>query len=142
MELNDYIDAVLLNNPYAVQENLIQRGILQAGSYDPDTLKQVIVQTIRGAGGEEDRLYLLPDLLDVPLQPAGPYAEELAQVQYTSGNRAMIESLLPGRVACSTYGLSADWSQLLQKRITWSMAIRGLWLFVGLLFIIYFIRKI
>lgn len=133
--LNDYIDAVLLNNPIAVQERLHQLGILQAGSYDPDYLKQVIVH--RFQAGED---FFLSEVLDVPIELQGAQANELLDYQLATGNRSAIQSLLLNH----SFGASTamDWSGLLQTPLGWRNAFQILGLIIGLLFIIFLIRKI
>lgn len=137
--LNDYIDAVLLNNPAAVQERMYQLGILQEGSWDPDYLKQVIVRRFQDGKEVRENPFFLPEVLDVPVELNNPQADELLNYHLAKGNRAMVESLLLKNTLTDT---STDWNSILQTKIGWQSAFQIMGLVIGLLLIIFLIRKI
>ena len=90
--LNEYINAVLLNNPSAVAYNMMQLGVLQGEIQDPDVLKQSLIHHINTFG---DRGALtLVQALDVPVDYAGPAADQLTTYHTTEGNRAVLLALV------------------------------------------------
>lgn len=90
--LNEYINAVLLNNPRAVALNMQQLGVLQGESYDPELLKQGLYSHLQQNG--DYGLPTLLDALDVPVDYNGQAANELASYHTIKANRAVLESLL------------------------------------------------
>lgn len=90
--LNEYINAVLLNNPSAVAYNMMQLGVLQGEIQDPDVLKQSLIHHINTYG---DRGALtLVQALDVPVNYAGPAADQLTTYHAVEGNRAVLMALM------------------------------------------------
>ncbi len=90
--LNEYVNAVLLNNPRAVALNMQQLGVLQGESYDPEQLKQGLYSHLQKNG--DHGLPTLLDALDVPVDYNGQSANELASYHTIKANRAVLQSLL------------------------------------------------
>ena len=90
--LNEYINAVLLNNPSAVAYNMMQLGVLQGDVQDPEMLKQSLVDHL-STQGDRGALTLV-QALDVPVNYAGPAADQLSTYHAVKGNRAVLMSLV------------------------------------------------
>lgn len=76
-DLNAYIEAILLNNPAAVNQNLIQLGVLQGYVNSPEELYQVIYHQVQNY--PDDALPFLNQALQVPIDPYGHKGSELLQ---------------------------------------------------------------
>ena len=90
--LNEYINAVLLNNPSAVAYNMMQLGVLQGDVQDPEVLKQSLVHHLATHG--DNGALMLVQALDVPVNYAGPAADQLTTYHAVKANRAVLMSLV------------------------------------------------
>jgi len=88
MNLQDFISAILLNNPTAVAEKLQTRGILQEYLM-PDELYTVIIDAMSGMGDREAKAFLV-DVLSVPVDFYGENADFLT----ASSNRTTLQNLI------------------------------------------------
>ena len=90
-----FVNAVLLNNPSAVAYNMMQLGVLQGDTDDPDVLKQSLINHLSNKG--DQGVITLVQALDVPVNYAGPGADQLYSYHSTKANRAVVESEAPVR---------------------------------------------
>lgn len=94
MGLSDIIDAILLNNPGAVSENLAAAGLIDEGRVlGPDELKSVLYDSAYQMS-EEDSAQFLIAMLDVPIELQGEGGEEMLLLQSEQGNRLALQAEL------------------------------------------------
>lgn len=136
MSFEDFINAVLLNNPNAVQWKLSQLGIIQQGYYySPEDLRQVIVQSVNSS--PSNSIPFIAEVLDVPIDLSGVGADALLNFQIENGNRwALNEMLCP---SSSNHGQPNN-----QRRLSIDLMdlLMGLVVVLSLLIIVYIIRKL
>lgn len=91
-DINQAIDAILLNNPYAVSQHMIQLGVLQEDTYDVNILKSIIVDATYSF--EDGGASFLEYVLDVPVDYNGYNANELIDAHLTNGNKTLLREML------------------------------------------------
>lgn len=143
--LNEIIDAILLNNPTAVADRMYELGITQGDVYDPMQLKAVLVNVQDGLS--EAGPAFLEYVLDVPVNTAGYAADTLIGYHLTAGNRTLIRALTQQCDApmVADCGCGTSFSQpfsLLTSNGFWYKSLGFLGITFLVLGIIYLIRKL
>lgn len=88
------IDAILLNNPFAVSDKLAALGLIRNdGEYSPEDLKMVIHQRVAELPDEDGTDFAL-QILDVPIDLSGDQADYLLEYHVQNGNRMALQQEL------------------------------------------------
>ncbi len=132
--LDEYINAVLLNNPSAVAEHLMQLGVLQGEVHDPEVLKHSLLHYLHTQG---DRgAFALVQALDVPVNYAGAGADQLMRYHAMQGNRAAMMALVAELLG--EQDLSSPAKDI---RISSAVLLQGLTILLLFVLTIFLIRK-
>ena len=142
-KFEEYVDAILVNNPYDVAINLANMGVIDADdstveSWEADDLKEAMVMA--NLNRRE-----LAVALDVGVDPVGEAADYLTGFLYSQGNHSAVLSMLdPMTVQPTEYNQNGDPNGMsfVNIGVDWEEIFFIVATVFLLIMSIYFIRKI